>query len=69
MTKWVVIGLLLFTAYTVYGQDTNNILVIGAIPDTAKPFEAYQSGGNCVYIVKGRYANFITAVPVGLGGC
>ena len=36
---------------------------------TAKPFQAYQSGGNCVYIVRGKYADFITAVPVGPGGC
>ena len=36
---------------------------------TARPYEVYQSGGNCVYIVVGKYASFISVVPVGQGGC
>jgi cbb3-type cytochrome oxidase cytochrome c subunit len=37
--------------------------------ETRKPYSVYQSGGNCVYIVDGKYANFIAVVPVGQGGC
>jgi len=37
--------------------------------DAKRPFSATQSGGNCVYIVDGKYANFIAVVPVGQGGC
>ena len=37
--------------------------------DTKRSFTATQSGGNCVYIVDGKYANFIAVVPVGQGGC
>ena len=45
-------------------------VTISAQPKEAKkPFEAYRSGGNCVYIVDGKYANFIAVVPVGQGGC
>ncbi len=43
---------------------------LGAQPRTTpRPFDAYQSGGNCVYIVAGKYASFISVVPVGPGGC
>ena len=34
-----------------------------------RPFNVYQSGGNCVYIVDGKYASFVSVVPVGPGGC
>jgi hypothetical protein len=37
--------------------------------DPKRTFTATQSGGNCVYIVDGKYANFIAVVPVGQGGC
>ncbi len=44
--------------------------VIEAQPRTTpRPFDAYQSGGNCVYIVAGKYASFVSVVPVGPGGC
>jgi hypothetical protein len=36
---------------------------------TKRGFTATQSGGNCVYIVDGKYANFIAVVPVGPAGC
>lgn len=37
--------------------------------ESAGPYAVYQSGGNCVYIATGRYANFMSVVPVGPGGC
>jgi hypothetical protein len=45
-------------------------VTLSAQPKEAKkPFETYRSGGNCVYIVDGKYANFIAVVPVGPAGC